>query len=107
MDALPFCRATLYGIRCPQGPHYINVKRYPLQPRSIGEAIRKRRLDLNLRQVDAAKSIGCNEMTIVNWEKGHTRPRRKKYSAIRTFLGPLAKELASVVRSLGCPFALL
>ncbi len=63
-----------------------------MQPRSIGEAIRKRRLDLNLRQVDTAKSIGCNEMTIVNWEKGHTCPRRKKYSAIRAFLGPLAKE---------------
>ena len=92
MDALPFCRATLYGVRCPQGPYYINIKRYPLQPRSIGEAIRKRRLDLNLRQVDAAKSIGCNEMTIVNWENGHTRPRPKKHAAIRTFLGPLAKE---------------
>jgi len=85
-DVLPFCRATPYGIRCPHGSHYIKVKGYPLQP-GIGEAIRKRRLDLNLRQVDAAKSIGCNEMTIVNWEKGHTRPRPKKYSAIRTFLG--------------------
>ena len=92
MDALPFCRATLYGVRCPHGLYFINIKRYPLEPRSIGEAIRKRRLDLNFRQVDAAKSIGCNEMTIVNWEKGHTRPRRKKYSAISAFLGPLAKE---------------
>ena len=92
MDALPFCRATLFGVRCPQGPHYIKFKRYPLHQKSIGEAIRKRRLDLNLRQVDAAKSIGCNEMTIVNWEKGHTCPRRRKHSAIRTFLGPLANE---------------
>jgi DNA-binding XRE family transcriptional regulator len=92
MDALSFCQATLYEVRCPQGPYYINIKRYPLEPRSISEAIRKRRLDLNLRQVDAAKGIGCNEMTIVNWEKGHTRPRRKKYSAIRTFLGALPKE---------------
>ena len=33
MDALPFCRATLYGVRCPQGPYYITVKRYPVQPR--------------------------------------------------------------------------
>jgi len=92
MDALPFCRATLYGVRCPQGPYFINTKRYPLEPRSIGEAIRKRRLDLNLRQVDAAKAIGCNEMSIVNWEMGHTRPSRRKHSAIRTFLGPSAKE---------------
>jgi len=73
-------------------PHYIRVKGYSTEPRSIGEAIRKRRLDLNLRQVDAAKSIGCNEMTIVNWEKGHTVPRRKRYFAIRAFLGPMARE---------------
>src|SRR5450432_3624650 len=92
MDALPFCRATLVGVRCPNGPYFIAVKGYPIRPTTVGEAIRKRRLDLNLRQVDAAMSIGCNEMTIVNWEKGHTRPRPKKYSAIRTFLGPLAKE---------------
>ena len=34
--------------------------------------IRKRRLDLGLRQIDAAKMIGCEEMSVVNWEKGAT-----------------------------------
>ena len=67
MDALPFYRATLLGVRGPKGPHYLNVKGYPAEPRSIGEVIRKRRLDLNLRQVDAAKSIGCNEMAFPNY----------------------------------------
>jgi hypothetical protein len=33
----------------------------------IGEVIRKRRLDLGLRQIDVAKFIACNEMTVVNW----------------------------------------
>jgi DNA-binding XRE family transcriptional regulator len=92
MDALPFCRATLLGMRCPKGPYFIKAKGYPTQPTTMGEAIRKRRLDLGLRQTDVANSIGCDEMTIVNWEKGHTRPRRTKYSSIRTFLGPLPKE---------------
>jgi transcriptional regulator with XRE-family HTH domain len=67
------------------------VKGYPAKPGTIGEAIRKRRLDLGLRQIDAAESIGCNEMTIVNWEKGHTRPRSNRISDIGRFLGPIAK----------------
>ncbi len=52
-------------------------KRLSDYPTTIGEAIRKRRRDLGIRQVDAAISIGCNEMTVVNWEKGHTKPQSK------------------------------
>src|SRR4051794_38325012 len=33
------------------------------------------RLDLRLRQIDVAKVIGCDEMSVANWEKGHTTPR--------------------------------
>jgi DNA-binding XRE family transcriptional regulator len=91
MDALPFCKATLQGVRCPHGPYFAHVKKYPNDPKTIGEAIRKRRLDLGLRQIDVAETIGCNEMTIVNWEKGHIRPRTDKMSDIGTFLGPIAK----------------
>ena len=49
--------------------------------------IRKRRLDLNLRQVDVANSIGCNETTVVNWEKNHTEPRVTHLDAVLAFLG--------------------
>jgi len=91
MDALPFCRATLHGVRCLNGLYFTRVKRYPSEPKTIGEAIRKRRLDLGLRQIDVANVLGCNEMTVVNWEKGYTRPRTDKMSDIGTFLGPIAK----------------
>ena len=86
MDALPFCRATLRGVRCPIGPYLAKVKGYPAKPRTIGEAIRKRRLDLGLRQADVAEIIGCNQMTIVNWEKGHTDPRTNKMANVKNFL---------------------
>lgn len=89
MDALPFCRATLRGVRCPKGPYFTKLKGYSAEPTTIGEAIRKRRLDLGLRQIDVAEAIGCNEMTIVNWEKGHTRPRKDKTSEIAAFLSPI------------------
>jgi DNA-binding XRE family transcriptional regulator len=91
MGALPFCKATLHGVRCPIGPYLARIKGYPVEPTTIGEAIRKRRLDLGLRQIDVAESIGCNEMTIVNWEKGHTRSRTDKMSEIAAFLAPIAR----------------
>jgi len=86
MDALPFCRATLYGVRCRIGPYFMRAKGYPANPRTIGEAIRKRRLDLGLRQVGVAKLIGCDKTSVVNWEKGHTTPRSNKIAAVETFL---------------------
>ena len=86
MDALPFCKATLRGGSLPRGPYFAQVKGYPSDPKTIGETIRKRRLDLGLRQIDVAKILGCNEMTVVNWEKGYTNPRPDKIARIKKFL---------------------
>jgi transcriptional regulator with XRE-family HTH domain len=37
--------------------------------------------------VGLAKKIGVNEMTIVNWEKGKTKPDKRKFEKLRTILG--------------------
>src|SRR5579864_5880421 len=87
MGSLPFCRATLRGVRCSHGPYFTEKKGYPANPKTIGEMIRKRRLDLGLRQVDVAKIVGCDEMTIVNWEKGHFTPRVNHMAGVTKFLG--------------------
>jgi transcriptional regulator with XRE-family HTH domain len=87
MGSLPFCQATLRGVRCPWGPYATEKKGYPATPKSLGEEIRKRRLDLNLRQIDVGKIIGCNEMTVVNWEKGHFVPRVNHVPKVVGFLG--------------------
>ena len=59
----------------------------------MGEQIRKRRLDLDLRQIDVAKIVGCDEMTVVNWEKGYATPRINHMPKVVEFLGfnPLQK----------------
>jgi transcriptional regulator with XRE-family HTH domain len=49
--------------------------------------IRKRRLDQGLRQTDVAQIIGCDEMSVVNWEKGHTTPRVNQTAGVVRFLG--------------------
>jgi transcriptional regulator with XRE-family HTH domain len=75
----------------------------------LGEEIRKRRLDLNLRQIDVAKIIGCDEMTVVNWEKGYASPRIHHMPRVVEFLGfnplqrcdTLAHKIAGHRKSLG------
>ncbi len=74
-------------MRCSSKIYLTQVKGYPANPKSIGEMIRKRRLDLNLSQVGAAGIIGGNEMTVVNWEKGHSSPRIHHMAKVTEFLG--------------------
>ena len=87
MGSLPFCRVTIRRVRCPRGPYFRQMTGYPTVPKTIGEMIRKRRLDLGLRQIDVAKVIGCDEMSIVNWERGHTIPRITHMAGVTRFLG--------------------
>jgi len=61
-------------------------KGYPLEPRSLGEHVKKKRLDLGLRQVQLAERIGVTESTIWNWEHG-TSPAPEHHARIREWLG--------------------
>ena len=79
MVALLFCRVRLKGKK-PQD------RAYPKEVKTIGDAIRKRRLDLGLKQRDAAMIIGCNQMSVLNWEKGYNRPSLNKMPGIKAFL---------------------
>jgi DNA-binding XRE family transcriptional regulator len=49
--------------------------------------IRKHRLDLGIRQIDVAKMIACDEMSIVNWEEGYRSPRVNQMAGVVEFLG--------------------
>jgi DNA-binding XRE family transcriptional regulator len=42
--------------------------------RTLGQRIRKYRLEKGLKQTDLAKQFRVNEMTIVNWENDKTKP---------------------------------
>ena len=52
-----------------------SVSRYPSD--TYGKYIKKARLEKGLKQVDVARAIGVDEMTIVNWERYDTLPKRK------------------------------
>jgi len=87
MDALPFCYLTLRGLRCQPSLYFRRHSGSPANPRFVGEHLRKRRLDLKLLQKDVARTIGCTELTLVNWEKGHTKPSLNHMPGVVRFLG--------------------
>jgi transcriptional regulator with XRE-family HTH domain len=62
--------------------------RLPLYPElTLGNRVRKWRLERGLFQVDLAKRVGVSEMTIVNWEKGRTRPTKKNFKRLKGIMG--------------------
>lgn len=78
--ALPFCKLRLKAAK-PRS------KSYPARVLTLGDAIRKRRLDLGLFQKEAAAIIGCTTESIVNWEKGRNRPDISLTGKVVEFLG--------------------
>jgi len=57
-----------------------------LEPVTIGEHVRKRRIDLGMAQADVAGQIGVTESTVWNWEHG-VEPELRHIPSIVTFLG--------------------
>ena len=58
-----------------------------LQQDELGAKLKRRRLELGLRQVEAAERIGVTETTIVDWERHNKKPMVTHYPAIISFLG--------------------
>ena len=78
--ALPFCYISLRAPK-PLDPLY------PTAPVSLGEHLRKRRMDLGITQKEAARRIGADQWTVINWEKGRTCPEVRFVPGIIRFLG--------------------
>ncbi len=55
---------------------------YPETPRTLGEHLKKARLDRGIPQMDAAKAIGCGPLTFLHWEKGRVAPDVRFWPAI-------------------------
>ncbi len=80
MDALPFCSLALKS----QKPL---SAQYPKEISTLGDHIRKRRLDLGLLQRQVAEKIGVDALTLGNWERQRTKPEIRFIARIIEFLG--------------------
>ena len=80
IPALPFCHITLKGQKPPP-------KAYPQELKTLGDHLRKRRLDLKLLQRQVALTLGVEEATIWNWENNYSSPKLHYIPRIIQFLG--------------------
>ncbi|MFH1691996.1 MAG: helix-turn-helix domain-containing protein [Candidatus Omnitrophota bacterium] len=61
------------------------IPRYP--DKTSAQKIRKYRIERDLKQKDLAKFLRVDEMTIVNWELGRTKPRNMLADRVNKLLG--------------------
>lgn len=62
---------------------------YPQALATLGDHLRKRRLDLGLLQREVAEGLGVTESTVTNWELNRTEPELRFIPAIVRCLGYL------------------
>lgn len=55
--------------------------------KTLGDHIRKPRLERGLLQKDVARYLGVDETTVYNWERNGTEPRLKYIPKVIEFLG--------------------
>src|SRR5262245_32783882 len=75
--AFPFCTVRF---RLPKPP-------YPEALRTIGDHLRKRRLDLCLRQREVAELVGAKRQTLAGWETQGLRPASDLLPRVLEFVG--------------------
>ena len=77
---LPFCHLTLKAKKpLPPG--------YPKLLKTLGDHLRKRRLDLKLLQKEVAERIEVDEITVYYWENNRVKPSLPLIPKIIEFLG--------------------
>jgi transcriptional regulator with XRE-family HTH domain len=79
-DALLKCHFTLLAKIPPS-------RAYPVSLTTLGDHLRRRRLDVKLLQKDVAGILGVDTTTINNWERNRCQPRLPLFPKIAQFLG--------------------
>jgi len=104
---VPFCCQTPLTLKA------LRAKDYSANPQTLGEHLKKRRRELGLLQREAAVRLGVSTETVVNWEKGRTKPVAAQFRPVVAFLGydptpepqTLAERLEAKQRRLGASLA--
>lgn len=65
----------------------MRVKGCPEALRTVGDHLRRRRLELGLEQADAARRSGVHRASIQNWERNVYQPAAAMRPKVITFLG--------------------
>ncbi|MBE0657624.1 MAG: recombinase family protein [Bryobacteraceae bacterium] len=71
----------------PQVHVHGTVVRIPTDPKTVGDHLRRRRLELKLLQRDVAARIGADESSVFNWEANRGQPQLRYMPVVIGFLG--------------------
>jgi DNA-binding transcriptional regulator YiaG len=61
--------------------------KYPQNPQTLGEKIRKVRMDKGLMIKELASQLGVTEDTVINWEIRDIKPEGRNLEKVKEFLG--------------------
>jgi transcriptional regulator with XRE-family HTH domain len=64
----------------------LKPKEMDFEPQTLGEHLKRCRLQRELSQSELARTLGVDASTILNWEKGYARPPVKAMPGILGFL---------------------
>jgi transcriptional regulator with XRE-family HTH domain len=86
-------------------------KPYPTNPSTLGEHLRKRRMELGLYQQEVAVKLGVTVDAAASWEKDRKHPKLRHWPKIIAFLGydpnppptTLGEQLRARYRAMGLP----
>ena len=87
MATLPIFWATIRASLHCLGPHEKQVKGYPETPGTLGEHLRKRRLDLRQTQEQVAARFHVSFTSYNGWEADRIAPNFAKWPELIRFLG--------------------
>jgi transcriptional regulator with XRE-family HTH domain len=69
--------------------HFRQLRRYPATPKTLGEHLRKKRVDMQLSMTQLAEilGLGITDTAIEKWEKNQNRPTAEHRKRIVGLLG--------------------
>jgi len=69
--------------------HFRALKNFPVAPKTLGEYLRQKRVDLGLspRKLAEILAIGITDTSVEKWEKNQNRPTESHRRRIIEFLG--------------------
>lgn len=92
IPALTKCHILLQAVKPPN--RIETVRRYPFFPNTIGDYLRKKRLDLGLLQKDVADRLNTSTECLRNWENNMFEPDIRSFPNVIDFIGYCPYDLA-------------
>jgi len=75
-----------YGISEFVNLHLLADPTYPRNPKTFGQELRKKRMDLGLQIKELARLVRVTSDTIINWELRNVKPVEKNLAMVKEYL---------------------